>query len=105
VKLLIVGLLPGQAAKVRHECRGLALDLRFFEVDGRSRSNLPASADHCLLLTKFVTHIHTTSALNVYPRSHVHFVKGGLEQLVGVIKGIADGSVVRGARHPKHSQH
>ena len=99
--IMVVGLLPGQVALVERDCRKVGARLKF--VEGRRNGNLPGSADHCVLMLKFISHCHSNKAMAQFPRNRVHFHKGGLAELVQTITGITDGSVTRGARHPMHT--
>jgi hypothetical protein len=88
--IVVVGCLPAQARKVAQECRGLAR-LRFVEVTAK-RFKLPP-ADELVLWIRFLGHNYTEEAFNRWPRSRVHLHKGGLKQLVNVVRTVAIASI------------
>lgn len=101
--ILVLGLLPGQAHRVEQDCKALNVRLRFVEGKHNGSIRGAGGADHCIVMLKFVDHGHSGKALAAFPRDRVHFNKGGMAALVNTIRGIADGSVTHGARHPMHA--
>lgn len=88
--IVVVGLLPGQAAQVEKQCKNARL--RFV----RSLGNKPSlpSGDHIVLLIKFVRHLWTTQALKKYPRSQVYYHLGGIAGVADLVNGITGGTAV-----------
>jgi hypothetical protein len=78
--------LNSQARQLGEACGSYA-DLHFVSKDHRNPS-LPRSADHCVLVTKFIDHALTNRAIRQYGRGKVHFYKGGVGRLVELIKAL-----------------
>ena len=83
--IVIVGLLPGQANKIKQQVK--TARLRFVQSKG-DVPKLP-NGDHIVLLVKFVRHLWTTEALKRWPRNRVHYHMGGLTELTDLLNGIA----------------
>jgi hypothetical protein len=96
--IMVVGLLSGQASKVERTCRYFGVRLKF--QDGRHNGGIRGSADHCIVMVKFVDHGHTEKALRQFDRGRVHYNRGGLNELVETIAGISTGAITTGARTP-----
>jgi hypothetical protein len=89
-RILVVGLLPGQAARVERECGGGNVRLRFVEAK-RNCDISSGGADHCVVMLKFVNHSHSAKAAKVFSRDRVHYNLGGLNELISMIRGITKG--------------
>jgi len=89
VNITIVGLRYGQTRHVAKACEGVA-DLKFVDAD-RAETSFPES-DAVILMTKFIHHIWTQAAYQVFPRERVHLHHGGIKKLVRRIKRIAGGN-------------
>jgi hypothetical protein len=82
-KIVVVGLLPGQAKKVESGCPEASLT--FVQADKKNR--LPPG-EHVVLVTKFIRHGWTESAYKKFDRENIHFHDGGISGLIVKIKGI-----------------
>lgn len=84
--ILVIGLLPGQMNRVERDCQSVAT-LKF---SGQKKNGgLRGIADHCIVMTKFVSHAQSIQAFKQFPRERVHLKRGGLTVLVQAINDIA----------------
>jgi hypothetical protein len=82
--------LNSQARQLGEACGSYA-DLHFVSKDHRNPS-LPQSADHCVLMTKFIDHALMDRVIRQYGRENIHQHRGGLSRLVKLIRAVAGAS-------------
>jgi hypothetical protein len=84
----VVGLLPGQAARVDRAING-RLKIHFLPADRRPR--IPSSCEDVILVTKFIGHDWQTKALATRSRETVYRHHGGISGLIEGLQRLADG--------------
>lgn len=90
-KLVIVGLLGGQFRRLESRFKGI-VDLSYMSSSetksGGKFKDFPRG-DHCVLLTKFVSHSSEKAAEDVFGKNRVVLVRGGMTSVVAAIERIS----------------
>jgi len=87
--IVVVGCLPAHEQRIEQAC-GQSVRLRFVESEkGRGKNVSLPSADHVILCVKFIGHRFTETANKYWPRSRVHYHRGGIKELTTKVQAIA----------------
>lgn len=84
-KVVVVGLLSGQADEIRRKC-GASAKLTFIDSGVGHRKQV--GGDHCFLVTKFSSHTWANALNAAFPKGRVHYHRGGVKKLADAINAV-----------------